>query len=60
MGHTPPSEAEIYRKALRDIRNKVHAHNRGGELYAGLRDVLRDICDDALARGEQANDGGQR
>ena len=31
------------------IRDKVHAHNRGGELYAGLRDVIRDLCDQALA-----------
>lgn len=38
--------------ALRDIRAKVHAHNRGGEMYAGLRDVIRDICDEALNRSD--------
>lgn len=34
---------------IRTIRDKVHAHNRGGELYAGLRDVIRDLCDRALS-----------
>lgn len=34
---------------IRSIRDKVHAHNRGGELYAGLRDVIRDMCDRALS-----------
>lgn len=37
---------------IRDIRAKVHAHNRGGEMYAGLRDVIRDICDEALNRSD--------
>jgi predicted nucleic acid-binding Zn-ribbon protein len=31
--------------AIKSIRDKVHAHNRGGELHAGLRDVVRDACD---------------
>lgn len=40
--------------ALASIRDKVHAHNRGGEIYKSLRDDIRDICDAALAkaRGE--------
>lgn len=43
------SAALRLRKALEDIRDKVHAHNRGGDLYAGLRDVVRDICDATLS-----------
>jgi hypothetical protein len=35
--------------ALRDIRSKVHAHNRGGELTKGLRETIREIADEALA-----------
>lgn len=50
------SAETIYRLALEDIRRKVHAHNRGGELKAGLRDVIRDICDLALAQGRKANE----
>jgi hypothetical protein len=44
---------------VRVIRDKVHAHNRGGELYAGLREVIRDLCDHALATWphEERRDG---
>jgi hypothetical protein len=37
--------------ALRSIRAKVHAHNRGGGLTEKLRDEVRDICDAALPNG---------
>jgi hypothetical protein len=41
---------DVLTAALTDIRNKAHAHNRGGEMHAGLRDVIRDICDQVLAK----------
>jgi len=43
-------DKDRYRAALVQIRNKVHSHNRGGEMYAGLRDVVRNICDEALMK----------
>lgn len=42
------AELRKAKDAILAIRNKVHAHNRGGELQAGLRETIRDICDRAL------------
>jgi len=47
------NEIERLRAALSEIRNKVHAHNRGGEIYAGLRETIRGICDRALTQGTE-------
>lgn len=37
-------------KALTEIRIKVHAHNRGGDLQRWLREDIRDLCDATLAK----------
>lgn len=37
------------REGVQRIRNIAHAHNRGGEMYRGVRDEIRNMCDAILS-----------
>ena len=49
LAEAEKGESELV-AAIRSIRAKLHAHNRGGTVKNHLRDELRDDCDAILSK----------